>query len=161
MMQPTSLRGFTLIEILVVVVIISITIGVALFAFGDFGRERRLLMAGEQFFNYLKLIQHEAIIETASMGICVENQSYRVLRLTNNQWSEPSHQRIFLPHRFPSDVVITLNSSLNHNKCPQITVDSAGDVSTFKLYLGSSATPHLISITGHHDNGLTLERPTS
>ncbi len=37
-----DLNGFTLIEILVVIVIVGITLSFALLAFGDFGSERRI-----------------------------------------------------------------------------------------------------------------------
>ncbi len=45
-------KGFTLIEILIVIVIIGITIGFALLAFGDFGESKRIIAALEQVEKY-------------------------------------------------------------------------------------------------------------
>ncbi len=75
-----SNRGFTLIEILVVLLIIGITMGFALMAFGDFGEKRRIVVAAEQFTNLIKLVQQQAILETSTLGIDVHDNHYDVLR---------------------------------------------------------------------------------
>ena len=54
-------QGFTLIEILVVVLIIGITLGFALLAFGDFGRQRQIITAAETFVNYVTLVEQQAL----------------------------------------------------------------------------------------------------
>ena len=50
-------KGFTLIEVMVVVVIIGITIGFAMLSFGDFGQSRRLLTAAEGTLTAFKSIR--------------------------------------------------------------------------------------------------------
>ena len=80
----TRPKGFTLIEILIVIVIIGITIGFALIAFGDFGEGKRIRFAAEQLINTIKLSQQKAILESSTLGLKVDQSSYRVFKFINS-----------------------------------------------------------------------------
>ena len=55
-------QGFTLVEILIVIFIISIVMTFAVLSLGDFGASRRIVLAAEQFKSDLISIQQEAIL---------------------------------------------------------------------------------------------------
>ena len=90
--------GFTLIEILVVILIISIAMSFALFSIGDFGKQRALMHEGHYFNHYLQLVKHEAILESQTLGIRVKQHGYEVLRLRDHHWQTlKSHAFRFHP----------------------------------------------------------------
>lgn len=100
--------GFTLIEILIVLVIIGITFGFALISFGDFGEGRRVLFAAEQLVNTLQLAQQQAILETSTLGLRINNESYQILQLQNNsQWKPISNKGVFKVTYFLKTRILT------------------------------------------------------
>jgi general secretion pathway protein H len=127
--------GFTLIEILMVLVIISITLSFSLLAFGDFGANRRILMAAEQFSSYLKLIQQQAILEGKSFGININNKGYKTYRLEQGKrWQAMPEKGVFHWQYFPGSLMIDLHSTLKNNpQRPDIVISSTGDLTAFKL----------------------------
>ncbi|WP_131781721.1 type II secretion system minor pseudopilin GspH [Legionella gresilensis] len=150
-------RGFTLIEILVVILIIGIIASVALFAFGDFGTSRRIKLTAEQFSAYLKLVQQRAILEMVTLGVTINNEGYETYRHSNNSWqSMPKNSLIF--HRFfPKDTVITLKAQLKNNIGPNIIITPSGSMTEFTLIFGTSAEPNIITLIGKHNGALTFD----
>ncbi|MGQ3889532.1 type II secretion system minor pseudopilin GspH [Legionella sp. CNM-1927-20] len=150
-------RGFTLIEILVVILIIGIIASVALFAFGDFGTSRRIKLTAEQFSAYLKLVQQRAILEMVTLGVTVNNEGYETYRYSNNSW-QPMPKNSLIFHRFfPKDTVITLQNQLKNNTGPTIIVTPSGSMTEFKLIFGTPSQPSIITLTGKHNGVLTLD----
>lgn len=150
-------RGFTLIEILIVIVIIGITVGFALIAFGDFGESRRVLFSAEQLVNTLKLAQQQAILETSTLGLHINNTSYQILRFQNSSGWEPiSNKGIFKVNYFPKNTVITLKTN---NKplqgVPPIIINSSGDMTPFTLGFGTYKEM-MTTLKGTHNGSLTF-----
>ncbi len=149
--------GFTLVEILVVILVIGITMGFALLAFGDFGEKRRITMAAEQFTNYVKLAQQQAILETCTLGIRVEKDGYQALRFrAPDQWSPIRTSRIFHLQHFPSALVIHWKSVGKKQNSPAIVINSSGDMTPFELDFGSSKQPTIITLKGENNGTLHL-----
>jgi general secretion pathway protein H len=99
-------KGFTLIEIMIVIVIIGITVGFALISFGDFGESRRILFAAEQLMHTMRLAQQQAILESATLGLRIDNTGYQVLQLQNNSdWSPISNKGVFRATYFPQKYI--------------------------------------------------------
>ncbi|MDP2365929.1 MAG: GspH family T2SS minor pseudopilin variant LspH [Ignavibacteria bacterium] len=150
-------RGFTLIEILIVIVIIGITVGFALIAFGDFGESRRVLFSVEQLVNTLKLAQQQAILETSTLGLRIDNTSYQILRFQNSSgWAPISNKGIFKVNYFPKNTVITLKT--NHKTlqgAPSIIINSSGDMTPFTLGFGNSKEM-MTTLTGTHNGSMTF-----
>ena len=151
-------RGFTLIEILIVIVIIGITAGFALIAFGDFGEGRRILFSAEQLVNTLKLAQQQAILETSTMGLRIDNTSYQILRFQDSSnWEPISNKGIFKINYFPKNTVITLKTN---NKTPRgspsIVINSSGDMTPFTLDFGTNKEKMMTVLTGRHDGSLNF-----
>ena len=154
--------GFTLVEILVVLLIIGITIGFALLAFGDFGAKRRVVMASEQFVNFVKLVQQQAIMETSTLGIYIDNNSYQALRFdSSSNWQQfPAHS-IFRRHAFPAQATIQFQPKVASSHNPQIIINESGDMSAFKLAVRIKNDDVAI-IAGHHNGSIVLDaKPSS
>lgn len=158
-MKSTNNRGFTLIEILIVIVIIGIVSTVTLYAFGDFGASRKAKMAAEQFVSYLKLVEQRAILETSTFGININQTGYETYQLNNNsKWSPGPKNSFFHWQALPKKVIVTLQSPhQNHTKKPDIIIVPTGGMSTFKLFFGTQAAPQLILLIGKHNGDIILE----
>jgi general secretion pathway protein H len=146
------------IEILIVIVIIGITIGFALIAFGDFGASKRILFSAEQLANTLRLAQQQSILETNTMGLRIDNSSYQLVKFQNSsQWESPHNKGIYKIFYFPKNTIITLKT---RNKIvqrgPQIIINSSGDMTPFTLVLGTSQEKPLVILTGSPNGTITL-----
>jgi general secretion pathway protein H len=151
-------RGFTLIEILIVIVIIGITVGFAMIAFGDFGASRRILFSAEQLVNTLHLAQQQAILETSTLGLRIDNNSYQILRFENSSsWEPISNKGVFKVNYFPQHTVITLKTNTKPLQgSPSIIINSSGNMTPFTLSFGTSKETALTVVTGSHDGSLNF-----
>jgi general secretion pathway protein H len=140
--------GFSLIEILVVLFIIGITLSFALLSFGDFGEKRRIIVAAEQFTNYIRFIQHQAILENNLYRILIQPNSYQAQQFhPPEQWSF-INSRLFLKQILPKGMHIRLVG--DDKKTHQIIIDASGTTKAFQLQFGSIQTPFLGTIV--HDS---------
>lgn len=150
---PTSPKGFTLIEILVVILIVGITLSFALLAFGDFGEKRRIIVAAEQFNAYVQLVQQQAILETSTLGIELNKNGYQIRQLsTSGKWIPMSSRGIFHDQHFPKGLIFHLRHHTTKRGMPEIIINSSGDMTDFILDFGSSKQAVITTIIGNrHD----------
>ena len=155
-------RGFTLIELLIVLVIIGITSGIALFAFGDFGTSRKIVIAAEQFTSWVKLIQQKAILESTTFGISVEKNGYATFRLEDGtQWQPVIKPGLFHWHAFPKESHVIFNKKTSRLKNePNIVIYPSGDLSSFTLFFSSNSETNLVTLTGKPNGELVLTHPS-
>jgi general secretion pathway protein H len=151
-------RGFTLIELMIVIVILGITFSFAFIAFGDFGEHKRILFSAEQLVSNLRLAQQQAILENSTLGLQINPNSYQILQLqANSQWRPISNKGIFKTFFFPKNTFITLHTD-NHPRpgTPPIVINASGDLTPFKLIFGSSKEHKLAILTGSPNGELNL-----
>lgn len=151
-------KGFTLIEILIVIVIIGITLGFAMIAFGDFGGSKRILFSAEQLANNVRLAQQQAILETNTYGLIIDNNSYQILKFQNEtNWQSVSEKGIFKTWYFPKNMVITLKTYTKPTRgIPPIIINSSGDMTPFTLGFGTNKENTLTVLTGSQNGTLTF-----
>jgi general secretion pathway protein H len=155
-----SSRGFTLTEILVVILIISITFGFALMAFGDFGKSREIKMATEQFANMIKLIQQQAILESSTLGLNIQKNAYKAYRYqAPDHWTPLPSRGIFTEQYFPKNATVVFQSNRKKNHQPDIVINSSGDQTPFILKVGTKKEFPLIILVGRHNGNLYFKHP--
>ena len=151
-------RGFTLVELLVVVFIIGITASIALLSFGDFGASRKTKISAEQFANYIKMIQHNAILEMNTMGIRLVKEGYEIYRLENDStWLPMPKNGPIHAQNFPKNVIVNLYSPQKTIARPDIIIDSSGDISEFKMDFGTSSSLQQVSLSSLHNGELIIK----
>jgi general secretion pathway protein H len=149
--------GFTLIEILIVIVIVGITLTFALLSFGDFGGERRIIVAAEHFVNYVKLTQQQAILEAGTLGIKLQPTGYQVLRYSSDGlWNQMPDKSIYAYQSVPSNAKIEWKSTIKSNKSPNIVINASGDMSPFTVTFTKVNKQPIISVKGMHDGQLAI-----
>lgn len=154
-MKTRSIGGFTLIEILVVIFIIGITLGFALMAFGDFGEKRSIIVAAEQFTNYVKLVQQQAILETSTLGLNINPQGYQVVRFqAPASWSPIHKKSIFHQQHFPKGLVLSLKNTNHQPGMPAIIINSSGDMTPFTLDFGTVKQASIVTVMGMHNGAI-------
>lgn len=158
----SSDRGFTLVEILVVLLIVGITISFAMLSFDDFGAKRRIVFATEEFVRHVNLVQHQAILEMSTFGILVDKNSYQVYRYADStHWSAVSKNHIFTKHFFPSQAILKFQPQINTRGTPQIVINESGDMNPFQLLVGVKDSV-ISMISGSHSGAMTINiKPAS
>lgn len=151
----TNSRGFTLLEILVVLVIIGITLSFALPSFGDFGEQRRSVTAAQQFASFVTLVRDEAILESSTLGVRVSREGYEVLRFKEPNTWQTMPQNLFRYRTFPNYVVVSVKPS----KKPIIIINATGDMNAFKLTFGSEHKPNIATVVGSINGSVNVTQP--
>ena len=155
-------RGFTLLEILVVVLIIGITLGMVVLAVRP-NPEHRLTEEGQRFTALVKLLGDEAIIRSAEMAIEVAPHSYRFLTLTEDGW-QPYEDDVFKAHELPETIDLDLSldgqairfDSDEDQTEPRIYVLSSGEFTAFEVtFRSSGAAGDTVRISGDVTGKLT------
>jgi len=159
----SSNKGFTLIELLVVLIIIGVTVSFALLSFGDFGADRRISMATEQFANSLRLAQQQAILENSTLGVEIKNNHYRVLKYSaSSQWHPIEKKQLFRRHYFPKNTMLHLDVSAKRKKnASTIIIHPSGDLTPFTLKVLNRKKETVKTVIGRHDGFFYIKKTST
>lgn len=139
MKRINTTQGFTLLELLVVLVIIAIVITSATLALGDFGKARQQRMALESFASVLRLAEQTALLEPSTLGLQITQQGYAFHRFlpAKKQW-QIINQGNLRPRAWPEHSRVTLQHlSATSAKNNYIIISQAASISPFRLSLGN------------------------
>jgi general secretion pathway protein H len=160
-------QGFTLVEILVVVVIMAIVIGMALLSINVTGRDQQIDQEGRRIEGLLSLLHDRALIEGRDFGMRIQPTGYdfEYYDTRRGRWIRLDQEREFRKRDLPkglsfqlqldSTVVVLkpVDPNLTDDSAPpppQIAIAASGDASPFRLTLmrdGSQATASVSSDT--------------
>lgn len=149
-------KGFSLIEIMVVMVIVGIIISFVIMSFGDFGGARRAKMSSNHLASLIKLARINAIVGEETFGLDITSSGYRFYELTTTpnktvgQWQSLNRSHIFRNAPFPPNTTVDING-LKSNGSPNIIITSTGRITPFSFTLSSGTDKYAIKSLGNGD----------
>ena len=185
-MAPRSQRaaaassgGFTLVEILVVIVIIGIiTIG-ALLSMSFIGPDRELHTEGDRIADLMNYAQEQGELQTRELGLYCTDHSYRflVFDARRNLWVPVDDDDALRTRSLPDSIRLQLvvegrdvvlasladeqkkKSSAPAQLQPHVMIFSNGDLSSFKLTLGRDGTEQTVTLLPDHQGKIKVQVP--
>ena len=166
-----SARGFTLIEILVVVVIIAVLTTVAILSVGTLGKDRGLDDEGDRYTDLAAAVTEQAQLEGRDFGVYFGAASYEVLVYAprRQRWEMLPDDRLYARRELPAGVTPTLviegkelllgREPPDAVRAPQVLFFSSGDVSPYRLTLAREGTDARWLLEGRPDGTLLVTRP--
>jgi general secretion pathway protein H len=145
---PRSARGFSLLELLIVVTIIGIFIGAAVLSIGVLGRDREMEREMLRLSSLLELMREEALMQGRDYGLLITRSGYRfyIYDYMQQQWVEPAHDNLMRPRHLPDglslelamegrDLVLRPDFEIGAPDVPQpqIALFSSGEVTPFRV----------------------------
>jgi general secretion pathway protein H len=135
-------RGFTLLEIMVVLVLIGIITSFALLSAGRGPRER-LAEEGRRLAALVELHQQEAILNGEPRGIQFTRTGYAILRQDEKgAWQPPAAADTLIQHQLPEEIALELwiegrpAGLKTAGKTPQVLLLASGEVTEFVAVFG-------------------------
>lgn len=167
------IRGFTLIEILVVLVIMAIVISLAVLSINVTGRDTQIDQEGQRIEGLLEMLHERALIEGHDFGLRLEPAAYEFLAYDTRRslWVPLDQEREFRRRTLPSGLVFQLEldsrqvvlqpidpnlSSDATPPAPQLAVAASGDSTPFRITLLRDETQARALISGDSLGKLTL-----
>jgi general secretion pathway protein H len=169
--------GFTLLELLVVLVVVAIMVSMAMLSFGVLGRDRQAEEESRRFWVVLQQAREESELQAEDLGIFVSADSYEYLRFEprRDEWQVIENDELFAQRRLPEGMRFRLrvdsreivmkpglpnrgDKDENKKWPPQVMVLSSGDVMPFELEIEREGAPSLWRVTGLADNDLRVEK---
>jgi len=167
-------RGFTLVEILVVVVIMAIVIGLAVLSIGVTGRDQQLDQESLRIQGLLSLLHDRALIEGRDFGMRIEPTAYEFVFYDTRlaRWTRFDQEREFRHRDLPKGLIFQLqldsvqvvlkpiDPSLSGDSPPpppQIAIAASGDATPFRLSVLRPETAARASVTSDATGKLAIE----
>ena len=170
-------RGFTLLEILVVIVIIGVMVAMVTLSFNVLGSDRETAEETRRFWAVLRQAREEAEMQAIDIAVFVGATEYEFLRYDTrrNEWRQIADDTLYAPRVLPEGLRFRLwmesrelvlkpdlpdrsKKDENQKWPPQVTVLSSGDVAPFELQIERDSTPALWRLTALADGDLRVEQ---
>lgn len=153
-----SVRGFSLVELIIVVALIGVLLTMAVLSLPD-SDDKKARQAMQRVQRLIELGQEEALNRGQSLGLAFWQRGYQFYRLNEtNQWTIIDDDKWLRPHtldeQFELELYIDgLKLSLPDTEdaddlSPQLFMLSSGEVSAFELEITASTQP-LFRLTGN------------
>ena len=152
-----GVRGFTLIEILVVMFIVGLMFSLAVLSVGEGGRSENVRREAERFRALLVLAQERAVLEARDFSVSFTEDGYGFLVLEEDAWQAITDDELFRDRQLPEDVSFELSANdlpvnladpddEEEGPTPHVLVLSSGELTPFELrmYAGEGAISYRI-----------------
>lgn len=140
--RPPLQRGFTLLEVLVVVLIIGIVISLATLAIRD-DPVQRARTEVERLGALLTLASQEAVLQSREVAVEFEPKGYHFLFLKDGNWEAPN-DNLFRARQLPPDMELhitiegqDINFERDNQREPRIYLLSGGEMTPFELTIAN------------------------
>jgi type II secretion system protein H len=158
------LRGFTLIEMLVVVVIIGVLATGLYLSLGDTGRDRALEQERDRLTALMAYVREQGELQTLEYGLRLTPNGYRftVYDNRNNAWVQENLDDILRPRTLPDGLSFALVlegrpvvldppdtrqlGADTPDVSPQIMLFSNGDLNSFELTIRRAAANRSVTL---------------
>lgn len=167
-------RGFTLIEILVVVIIIAVISSVSLMSMNLIGDDRELVTERKRLASLIEVAQDEAMMQGRELGLELMTSMYRFVEYDpyGRRWNEIVGDDLFRPRQLPEGMEFELfledkrivlendpqefgdpdkpDMSLTaNNYIPHIFVFSSGESTPYEIHLRRPLNDQQLSMRGN------------
>ena len=167
---PRAVRGFTLIEILVVVVIIGLVSAGMLLSISLTGRDRDLEKESDRLLALFTYAREQAELQTREYGILFQDDGYEFLAYDPRRaaWRSVFEDEVLAARKLPDGLGVKLMVDARPvvlsrpknatDKTPQVMIFSNGDLSAFAATLERDAGVRSVTLAPD-DKGVIVEQP--
>ena len=170
-LQPSTERGFSLLELLVVIVIIAILFTFTTLAIRGTSPEELIQTEAQRLDRLIQLALEEAILRGTEYGLEFKPDSYRFLLFIENTWQPLEDDKLLRQRQLPEnmefeleieqiDVLVEKQSDDSESEDedrpdPQVFILSSGEITpefSVRLVMPGVATSYIVSgtINGEH-----------
>jgi general secretion pathway protein H len=158
------IRGFTLIEILVVVVIMAVVISLAVLSISVTGRDTQIDQESQRIAGLIDMLHERALIEGHDFGLRLEPTAYEFVAYDTRraQWMPLDQEREFRRRTLPPGLAFLLeldarqvvlqpidpHLSSGAPPAPQLAIAASGDSTPFRITLVRDETKARALISG-------------
>ncbi|AXP06632.1 type II secretion system protein GspH [Pseudomonas fluorescens] len=128
-------RGFTLLELMVVIVLIGVVMGMVSLALGP-SPAREARQQAQDFIRVVQQLRERAVLDGLEYGVRVQPRGYQALRLESLGWTA-----VLASHRLPESLTFGLEQdghvlALDDAQGPpQLLMLSSDEISPFRLFV--------------------------
>ncbi len=157
-------KGFTLVEILVVVVIMAVVISLAVLSIGVTGRDNQLDQESRRLQALIDLLHERAVLEGRDFGVRVQPNGYEFVVYDNfrDAWQRFDEENQYRHRDLPKGISFQLqldNQTVvlkavdkaltgGPSPAPQLAIAASGEGTPFRLILLRDATQARAAVTG-------------
>lgn len=107
-LSKQSLSGFTLIEVMVVIVIIGLMASVVNFTFNGNSPDKLLARESQRFSAIFNTAAEYSMLNNIELGLVVENNTYQFLAFDGEAWVKTSDVPFLAPYTLPEEITVVL-----------------------------------------------------
>lgn len=142
-------RGFTLIEILVVLIIVGLLASLAVFNMAGSSQQRELENTVHDLYLLMQTASEQAVLNNTELGLLLEEGSYRFVAFQDDtgEWTM-SGERLFRSRPLPEWLVLT---DYIENDAPRLTSSEDRLRPDVVFFSSGETTPFMIEFTMGRD----------